>query len=62
MLGEAVAGALSADATTSEVALAATDRRGRAVEVTVRVMPLHNPRREQFGALILMTPAWSPVA
>jgi hypothetical protein len=30
--------------------------------VTVRMMPLHNPRGDHFGALLLMTPDFSPAA
>jgi two-component system CheB/CheR fusion protein len=46
----------------AEVAVEATERRGRSIEVTVRTMPLFDPRGNHFGALLLMTPSTSPAA
>jgi two-component system, chemotaxis family, CheB/CheR fusion protein len=54
--------ALAASPRNREVKLAATERRGRPIELTVRTMPLRDPRGGHFGALLLMTPSTSPAA
>jgi two-component system CheB/CheR fusion protein len=54
--------ALAPRPASDEVALDALDRRGRPMEVTVRTMPLSDPRGDHFGALLLITPSTSPAA